>query len=167
MATSSNFLKLSLPGNGEFVDSWDEPMNDNSLKIDVFAESVEDELSAARFSLSSLAAFLGVGHNVDGTLKATAEVEDARSSSFYGDKNQSTDVAFSLDQRIEEGDLDDTVTISNKAALTEGSKIWLLQGEKISLNNLVQAALIHSGNDAAVAIAEHLGGDVPTFVEMM
>lgn len=68
---------------------------------------------------------------------------------------------------LEEGNLDDTVTISTKAALTEGSKIWLLQGEQISLNNLVQASLIHSGNDAAVAIAEHIGGDVPTFVEMM
>lgn len=68
---------------------------------------------------------------------------------------------------LEEGNLDDIITISNKAALTEGSKIWLLQGEQISLNNLVQATLIHSGNDAAVAIAQHIGGDVPTFVEMM
>lgn len=68
---------------------------------------------------------------------------------------------------LEEGNLDDIVTVSNKAALTEGSKVWLLQGEQISLYNLVQAALIHSGNDAAVAIAEHIGGDVPSFVKMM
>lgn len=68
---------------------------------------------------------------------------------------------------LEEGNLDDVVTVSNKAALTEGSKVWLLQGEQITLYNLVQAALIQSGNDAAVAIAEHIGGDVNTFVDMM
>lgn len=68
---------------------------------------------------------------------------------------------------LEKGNLDDVVTVSSKAALTEGSKVWLLQGEKITLYNLVQAALIHSGNDAAVAIAQHIGGDIPTFVKMM
>lgn len=68
---------------------------------------------------------------------------------------------------LEQGNLDDVVSVSNKAALTEGSKVWLLQGEQISLRSLLEAALIHSGNDAAVAIAEHLGGDVNTFVDMM
>jgi serine-type D-Ala-D-Ala carboxypeptidase (penicillin-binding protein 5/6) len=68
---------------------------------------------------------------------------------------------------LEQGDFNDVVSVSKKAALTQGSKIWLLQGEQISLLNLIEAALIHSGNDAAVAIAEHLGGDVDTFVDMM
>lgn len=68
---------------------------------------------------------------------------------------------------LEQGDFNDVVSVSKKAALTQGSKIWLLQGEQISLRNLIEAALIHSGNDAAVAIAEHLGGDVDTFVDMM
>lgn len=68
---------------------------------------------------------------------------------------------------LEESNLDDIITVSNKAAITEGSKVWLLQGERISLENLLYAALIHSGNDSAVAIAEHIGGDVDTFVSMM
>ena len=68
---------------------------------------------------------------------------------------------------LEEGNLDDVVTVSSKAALTEGSKVWLLQGEQITLENLIQAALIHSGNDAAIAIAQHIGGDEKTFVQMM
>ncbi|MBD3156456.1 hypothetical protein GF369_01375 [Candidatus Peregrinibacteria bacterium] len=68
---------------------------------------------------------------------------------------------------LEQGDLDDVVSVSNKAALTEGSKVWLLQGEQLSLRSVLEAALIHSGNDAAVAIAEHIGGDVEAFVEMM
>jgi len=69
---------------------------------------------------------------------------------------------------LEEGDLDETVTISEKAALQEGSKVWLLSGEQITLRNLLYALLIHSGNDAAYAIAEHFGsGDVKIFVEKM
>ncbi|MCD6109966.1 D-alanyl-D-alanine carboxypeptidase [bacterium] len=68
---------------------------------------------------------------------------------------------------LENGNLNDTVTVSNKAAVTEGSKIWLLKGEKISLGNLIQGTLIHSGNDAAIAIAEHISGDTKTFVNMM
>lgn len=68
---------------------------------------------------------------------------------------------------LEEGNLDDNVYVSRKAAKTEGSKVWLLSGEEIKLQSLLYAALIHSGNDAAVAIAEHIAGDVPTFVEKM
>jgi D-alanyl-D-alanine carboxypeptidase (penicillin-binding protein 5/6) len=68
---------------------------------------------------------------------------------------------------LEEGNLDDVVTISQKSALTEGSKIWLLQGEQVTLRNLLQAILIHSGNDAAVAIAEHIADDVPSFIDKM
>ena len=69
---------------------------------------------------------------------------------------------------LEEGNLDEVITISEKAALTEGSKVWLLSGEKITLRNLLYAVMIHSGNDAAYAIAEHLGeGDTKIFVDKM
>lgn len=68
---------------------------------------------------------------------------------------------------LEEGDLDDIVYVSTNAAQTEGSKVWLYGGEEITLRNLLFAVLIHSGNDAAVAIAEHISGDVPTFVQKM
>ncbi len=68
---------------------------------------------------------------------------------------------------LEEGNLDDSVYVSSKAAQTEGSKVWLYSGEEITLRNLLLAILIHSGNDAAVAVAEHIGGDVPTFVQKM
>jgi len=68
---------------------------------------------------------------------------------------------------LEEGNLEDVVTVSGEAARTEGSKVWLYSGERITLRNLLKAALIHSGNDAAVAIAQHIAGDVPSFVEKM
>ncbi len=68
---------------------------------------------------------------------------------------------------LEEGNLEDVVTVSGAASRTEGSKVWLYSGERITLRNLLKAALIQSGNDAAVAIAEHIAGDVPSFVEKM
>ncbi|MBN1494144.1 D-alanyl-D-alanine carboxypeptidase [Candidatus Peregrinibacteria bacterium] len=69
---------------------------------------------------------------------------------------------------LEEGNMDEIVTVSTNAAKQEGSKIWLLSGERITFKNLLYAVLIHSGNDAAYAIAEHLGnGDVKIFVEKM
>jgi len=68
---------------------------------------------------------------------------------------------------LENANLNETVTVSSKAALTEGSKAWLLQGEKITMKNSLFALLINSGNDAAVAIAQHIAGDIPSFVDMM
>ncbi|MBU1446110.1 serine hydrolase, partial [Patescibacteria group bacterium] len=68
---------------------------------------------------------------------------------------------------LENADFGEVVNVSNKAALTEGSKAWLLQGEKITMKNLLYALLINSGNDAAIAIAEHIAGDIPSFVTMM
>jgi len=68
---------------------------------------------------------------------------------------------------LEEKNLNEKVIVSKKAANTEGSKVWLYSGEEITLSNLLKASLIHSGNDAAVAISEHVGGTTEDFVEKM
>lgn len=70
---------------------------------------------------------------------------------------------------LEQGNMDDITSVSNTAALTEGSKIWLYSGEAITLRSLLYAILVHSGNDAAVAIAQHIAEDntVDTFVGKM
>jgi serine-type D-Ala-D-Ala carboxypeptidase (penicillin-binding protein 5/6) len=64
---------------------------------------------------------------------------------------------------IEKGKLDDIVTISANAVNTEGTRVYLNEGEKVPLRKLIQGMLINSGNDAAVAIAEHLDGNVEQF----
>jgi len=87
MATRTDFLKLILPGRGEYVDTWDEPFNEDMQKIEDFSASVNQELSEARKGLTTLGEFLDVSHFNDGSLKATPEVERARSSYVYGDKN--------------------------------------------------------------------------------
>jgi len=68
---------------------------------------------------------------------------------------------------IESGHLDDEVTVSGRAAGTAGSSMHLNPGQRISLRELVTGLLLRSGNDAAVAIAEHLAGSVENFVSIM
>lgn len=68
---------------------------------------------------------------------------------------------------IESGKLDDVVTVSINAAGKEGSSLYLKLGEKIRLEDLVYGLMLRSGNDAAVAIAEHVGGSEEGFVYLM
>ena len=68
---------------------------------------------------------------------------------------------------IESGKMDETTTVSKRAIYTEGSSIYLQQGEKIKLEDLVYGLMLRSGNDAATAIAEHIGGSVEGFVFLM
>lgn len=68
---------------------------------------------------------------------------------------------------IESGKLDETVTVSNQAFGTEGSSLFLARGQKMKLEDLVYGLMLRSGNDAAVAIAEHVGGSLDGFVFMM
>ncbi len=68
---------------------------------------------------------------------------------------------------IESGKMDEDVQISKRAEGVEGSTIYLQAGEKIKLEDLVYGLMLQSGNDAAVAIAEHIAGSVEGFVYMM
>ncbi|MED1560398.1 D-alanyl-D-alanine carboxypeptidase [Alkalihalobacillus alcalophilus ATCC 27647 = CGMCC 1.3604] len=68
---------------------------------------------------------------------------------------------------IESGQLDEIVTVSERAFGTEGSSIFLRLNEKIKLEDLVYGLMLRSGNDAAVAIAEHVGGSLEGFVLLM
>lgn len=68
---------------------------------------------------------------------------------------------------IESGKLDETVTVSKRAEGTEGSSLYLVVGEKLTLRDLVYGLMLRSGNDAAIAIAEHVGGSVEGFVFLM
>lgn len=63
--------------------------------------------------------------------------------------------------------LDDFVPISEHAYHMGGSQIWLEPGEEMTLNDMLKAICISSANDAAVAVAEYVGGSEPAFAEMM
>jgi len=68
---------------------------------------------------------------------------------------------------LENTNLDDIVTISSKAAGTGGSRLGLHKDDKISIQDLLYGLLLCSGNDAAVALAEHVSGDLSNFANMM
>ena len=62
---------------------------------------------------------------------------------------------------------DDTVTGSAHAASMGGSQIWLKEGEQMRVEDLIKAVCVVSGNDAAVALGEHLAGSEEAFVARM
>ena len=62
---------------------------------------------------------------------------------------------------------EDTVQVSARAASMGGSQVYLKEGEQMTVHDLLKAVAVASGNDAAVALAEHLAGSENAFVERM
>ena len=63
--------------------------------------------------------------------------------------------------------LDDTVAVSAYAAGMGGSQVYLKEGEQMTVSELIKCVTVVSGNDCAVALAEHLAGSEAAFVERM
>ncbi len=63
--------------------------------------------------------------------------------------------------------LDEKVTISKKAWQTGGSRMFVEVNKQVAIEDLLQGVIIQSGNDASVALAEHVAGDESTFAAMM
>ncbi len=72
-------------------------------------------------------------------------------------------------ERVAEGDvkMDDMVTVSAKASKMGGSQVYLKHGTQFTVEDLLRALAIHSANDAAVALAEHVAGSTEAFVDLM
>lgn len=68
---------------------------------------------------------------------------------------------------IENGDLDDIVTVGEEVLTMYGSNIYISLGEKITLRDLLYGLLLRSGNDAAIVIGTYIGGSEENFVDMM
>ena len=79
----------------------------------------------------------------------------------------STTKIITLITALEHGNLGDPVTVSEKAAEAEGSSIGLVPGEQLKLEEMLYALMLESGNDAAVAVAEHISGSVESFAALM
>ncbi|HEU5281077.1 MAG TPA: D-alanyl-D-alanine carboxypeptidase family protein [Gammaproteobacteria bacterium] len=62
---------------------------------------------------------------------------------------------------------DDKVRISTKAWKTEGSRMFVKVNDEVPLKDLMQGVIVESGNDAAVALAEYVGGTEESFVDLM
>lgn len=68
---------------------------------------------------------------------------------------------------LEMADPEERVTISKKSTEVEGTSVYLLEDEEVSLQRLVQGLMINSGNDAGHAIAEHIADSEEEFSEKM
>jgi D-alanyl-D-alanine carboxypeptidase (penicillin-binding protein 5/6) len=79
----------------------------------------------------------------------------------------STTKIITLITALEYGNLDDNVVASPNAATTEGSSLWLSPGEQLKLRDMLYGIMLVSGNDATVAVAEHISGSVEGFAKLM
>ena len=68
---------------------------------------------------------------------------------------------------LENSNLSDIAEISKKSAGTGGSRLGLKAGDKVTIYDLLYGLMLCSGNDAAVALAEHVGGSVEGFAKLM
>ncbi|WP_273852307.1 D-alanyl-D-alanine carboxypeptidase family protein [Guptibacillus spartinae] len=68
---------------------------------------------------------------------------------------------------VKSNKMDEMVTVSAYAREVDGTRVYLKEGEQVPLEKLVKGMLINSGNDAAIAIAEHLSGSVESFSSEM
>jgi D-alanyl-D-alanine carboxypeptidase (penicillin-binding protein 5/6) len=77
--------------------------------------------------------------------------------------------AYGVFRALKEGriKLDDMVTISEHAWKQEGSRMFVEVGKQVPVEDLIKGMIVQSGNDATVALAEHVAGTEPTFVQMM
>lgn len=68
---------------------------------------------------------------------------------------------------LENANLSDVVIVDSKAASTGGSRLGLKKNDKITVNDLLYGLMLCSGNDAAVALAIHVGGSIDGFANLM
>ena len=79
----------------------------------------------------------------------------------------STTKIMTLIAALEKGNMEDVLSVSANAANTEGSSIYLEAGERLKLSDILFGVMLHSGNDATVAVAEHISGSVEKFARLM
>ena len=77
--------------------------------------------------------------------------------------------AYAVFRALVEGQvsLEDQVTVSEKAWRTQGSRMFIEVGSRVSVRELLLGMIVQSGNDASVALAEHVAGTEAVFVEVM
>jgi len=123
--------------------------------------------------IAVLSGFFTVSARQDTSARAAA-IMDVNSGRILYSKNMDEKLSMASTTKImttlvaiESGRLEEYVTVSKRASHTEGSSIYLREGEKHSVKDLLYAIMLRSGNDAAVAVAEHIGGSIEGFVDMM
>jgi D-alanyl-D-alanine carboxypeptidase (penicillin-binding protein 5/6) len=105
---------------------------------------------------------------------ASGVIIDSKTGLVIFDKNKdeklepaSTTKVMTALLALENLDLKQIVTIDEETSFTEGSRIYLLEGEKITVEDLLYALLLESANDSAVALAKAVSGSTREFAKLM
>ena len=109
-------------------------------------------------NLSAKSAILIVASTGEGLYEKNAQAQQYPAS---------TTKMMTIITALEDGNLNDMVTTSANAANTEGSSMYLRAAERLRLLDMLYGVALVSGNDAAVAVAEHLDGSVDRFAKRM
>lgn len=140
MANKTINLGLILPGNGEFFNVWDQPMNQNWTTVDTAVGAVTDEVVTARGSSDSLNDRLSAALDSEGNLLPAPEVVAARVSGVYGFAYPvgapNAGAGFQLTDRANQGDLESFYARQQLASLTDG----LAWGPDQNKNNAMVSA---------------------------
>ena len=142
-----------------FADDKDEILENNSTINKQIVETIET--SSNNVSLPDI------------NSRAAVVIDRATNKILYGKKENekrkmasTTKIMTSL-VIIENCNLDETIEVSKKAANTGGSRLGLKTNDKITIRDLLYGLMLCSGNDTAVALAEHLCGNIEVFSEIM
>nr|WP_232348900.1 D-alanyl-D-alanine carboxypeptidase family protein [Neptunomonas qingdaonensis] len=77
--------------------------------------------------------------------------------------------SYIVEYELDKGNIgkDDLVLVSEKAWRTPGSRMFIKEGTQVKLDDLLKGIIIQSGNDASVAVAEHIAGSESAFADLM
>lgn len=164
---SSRIYKILLPfflmmfiTNYVFADDIS-PLDDNFDIYEVLedAESIETNSSSSELPTINSRAYVVIDRKSNTVLVGKNENQKKKMAS-------TTKIMTALIV-IENCDLSETVEISKKSASTGGSRLGLKTGDKITVYDLLYGLMMHSGNDSAVALAEHTAGSISSFADLM
>lgn len=150
---------------------------DSNVSAFSITEHTED------IKIDSFASSLCVG-NANVTKNTSVNMADATAAALFDVNNANIIYAKNIHERLapasltkvltavvalEEGNLDDIITVTKDVRITESGATLcgLKEGDTLTLNQALHALLINSANDAANAIAIHLGGSLEGFAELM
>lgn len=143
----------------------EEEDRENEAVINIESIEYADELSEAAAAVEAKLPEINA---------ASAIVIDMNSGRVLFEKNAYTRRPMASTTKImtgvialEYGKPDELVTVSQRAVAIRGSNVGLQKGREYRLGDLIYGLLMESGNDASIAIAEHIGGTVDGFLRLM
>lgn len=135
-----------------------------AVMLSFFAASAMGQMPVPSAPELSARGYILLDHKSGQTLAAQNENERLDPASIT--KLMTAYAVFKSIQN-EQISLDDKVLISEKAWRTAGSRMFVEVNKRVSVEDLLQGMIVQSGNDASVALAEHLGGTESVFAQMM